>query len=167
MNSFQFTRSARLSLVFQRRQEGARRSRQPLLLPTRSVRRASGFVLTAKWLRKIRPGSTYMISGMFPAGLKPGFNLAMMGQILNGFAAMLWGQLYARQSYGFSRPRCGQQLKRPNRRTATTTVARIWVRGGKVMGFVATEYIRTNLRTRELQAEFARAAALAARLRER
>ena len=36
-------------------------------------------------------------------------------------------------------PRCGQQLKRPNGRTATTPppVARIWVQRGKVMGFVA------------------------------
>jgi hypothetical protein len=34
-------------------------------------------------------------------------------------------------------PRCGRQLKRPNRRTATTAVPRIWVQSGKIMGFVA------------------------------
>jgi hypothetical protein len=33
-----------------------------------------------------------MISGMFPAGLKPGFKLCNDGQRLNGFPAMLWGQ---------------------------------------------------------------------------
>ena len=32
-----------------------------------------------------------MISGMFPAGLKPRPKFAMMGQHLNEFAAILWG----------------------------------------------------------------------------
>lgn len=47
--------------------------------------------------------------------------------------------LYAWQSHGFSRqdPASSFHLKRQNRRTATTAVARIWVRGGKIMGFVA------------------------------
>jgi hypothetical protein len=33
-----------------------------------------------------------MISGMFPSGLKPRLKFAMMGQHLNEFAAILWGQ---------------------------------------------------------------------------
>src|SRR5262245_9191812 len=44
-----------------RRQEGAVRSRLPLPLPTRSVRRASGFVQTAHWMLK---GVSFPLEGV-------------------------------------------------------------------------------------------------------
>jgi hypothetical protein len=44
-----------------------------------------------------------MISGMFPAGLKPRLRFATMGQRLNEFGRYHGAKLHARQDYGFNR----------------------------------------------------------------
>ena len=52
---------------------------------------------------------------------------------------MLWGPICTRGNLTGSVAKMGQQLKRPNRRTGPTALARIWVQGGKMMGFVALD----------------------------
>src|SRR5580658_9196824 len=49
-------------------------------------------------------GLAYMISGMFPTGLKPGFKLCNDGPAPQWICGNVMGaNLYARQSYGLSR----------------------------------------------------------------
>jgi hypothetical protein len=62
----------------------------------------------------------------------------MMGRRLNVFLAMLWGQsCTSGKLIGSVTKNVGRQLNRQINDIATTLAARIWVQGGKVMGFVA------------------------------
>ena len=79
-----------------------------------------------------------MISGMFPADLKPRFKLCNDGRAPQCIPGNVMGpKLHERQAYGFSYQNVGRQLNRQINDIATTLAARIWVQGGKVMGFVA------------------------------
>jgi hypothetical protein len=62
----------------------------------------------------------------------------MMGRRLNVFLAMLWGQsCTSGKLIGSVTKNVGRQPNRQINDIATTLAARIWVQGGKVMGFVA------------------------------
>jgi hypothetical protein len=79
-----------------------------------------------------------MISGVFPADLKPRFKLCNDGPAPQCISGNVMGpKLHERQAYRFSYQNVGRQLYRQINDIATTLAARIWVQGGKVMGFVA------------------------------
>ena len=62
----------------------------------------------------------------------------MMGRRLNVFLAMLWGQsCTSGKLIGSVTKNVGRQPNRQINDIATTLAARIWVQGGKDMGFVA------------------------------
>jgi hypothetical protein len=74
-----------------------------------------------------------MISGMFPAGLKPGFKLCNDGQCLNGFAAMLWGPIRTRGNLTGSVAKMRPAAKAPKSKDRNNG-------GGKDMGSTRQDY---------------------------
>jgi hypothetical protein len=88
-----------------------------------------------------------MISGMFPAGLKAEFKLCNDGPAPQWMCGnVMGGQSVRAAILRVQSPKCGQHLKRPNRSTATTALARIygfaaaglWVQGGGSDGMIST-----------------------------
>jgi hypothetical protein len=54
---------------------------------------------------------------------------------------MLWGPIRTRGNLTGSVAKMRQQLKAPKSTHRTTAVAKIWVQGGKIMGFVAAQQV--------------------------
>jgi hypothetical protein len=78
-----------------------------------------------------------MISGMFPADLKPRFKLCNDGAGASMYFWQCYGAKAARAASLCRYQNVGRQLNRQINDIATTLPARIWVQDGKVMGFVA------------------------------
>jgi hypothetical protein len=76
-----------------------------------------------------------MISGMLPAGLKPGFKLCNDGQRLNGFAAMLWGPIRTRGNLTGSVAKMRPAAKAPKWKNRNNAAA-----SGKDMGSTRQGY---------------------------
>jgi hypothetical protein len=77
-----------------------------------------------------------MISGMLPAGLKPGFKLCNDGQRLNGFAATLWGPIRTRGNLTVSVAKMRPAAKAPKWKNRNNAAAA----GGKDMGSTRQDY---------------------------
>jgi hypothetical protein len=76
-----------------------------------------------------------MISGMLPAGLKPGFKLCNDGQCLNGFAAMLSGPIRTRGNLTGSVAKMRPAAKAPKSKDRNNDGG-----GGKDMGSTRQDY---------------------------